>query len=142
MKQIFRYYLILLIFLAYPVFAVPVTETSGSVNATTVNNTTASNNTSTNDIIDQYTEEAQCYKLPYGTLGFITHVLTFYTMVMLQLKRQPLLFWKKINESEQVEGLRDKIRNLGLWNGGIMVFKFFFTTIPAVVSMSQCSHHW
>lgn len=35
-------------------------------------------------------QEIQCYALPYGGLGFLSHILTYYTTVMTGLGRMPL----------------------------------------------------
>jgi hypothetical protein len=36
-------------------------------------------------------EQIQCYNLPFGGLGMLSHILTFYTAIMLLLGRTPLL---------------------------------------------------
>jgi hypothetical protein len=38
-------------------------------------------------------EEIQCYNLPYGALGFASHILTYYTIAMLALQRSPWMPW-------------------------------------------------
>lgn len=38
-----------------------------------------------------YGEEIRCYNLPYGGIGFLSHVLTYYTVTMLVLARTPLV---------------------------------------------------
>lgn len=35
--------------------------------------------------------------LPYGTIGFISHILTYYTIVMLSAGRSPLMPWRKLS---------------------------------------------
>lgn len=35
--------------------------------------------------------EIKCYNLPYGGIGFLSHILTYYTVTMLLLGRTPLL---------------------------------------------------
>jgi hypothetical protein len=40
--------------------------------------------------------QIQCYGLPYGGLGFASHIITYFTVVCLWLRRDPLLPWKKI----------------------------------------------
>ena len=34
-------------------------------------------------------EEIQCYSLPFGAIGFISHLLTYYTIIILSLQRYP-----------------------------------------------------
>jgi hypothetical protein len=41
--------------------------------------------------------EIQCYGLPYGGLGFASHIITYFTVVCLWLRRDPLMPWKKIH---------------------------------------------
>jgi len=40
-----------------------------------------------------------CYGIPYGGLGFLSHVLTYYTMICLACGKKPLMPWKPIKES-------------------------------------------
>ncbi|KAF8848145.1 hypothetical protein BDZ45DRAFT_664884 [Acephala macrosclerotiorum] len=35
-------------------------------------------------------DEIKCYNLPFGTIGFISHLLTYYTVIMLLLQLTPL----------------------------------------------------
>jgi hypothetical protein len=39
------------------------------------------------------TDELQCYSLPFGTLGFVGHLFTYWTVASLIIGRQPLRFW-------------------------------------------------
>jgi hypothetical protein len=34
-------------------------------------------------------EELRCYSLPYGSLGFVSHALTYYTMICFHFGRRP-----------------------------------------------------
>ena len=36
-------------------------------------------------------DEIRCYNLPFGGIGFLSHILTYYTVVMLVLARSPLV---------------------------------------------------
>lgn len=36
-------------------------------------------------------EEIKCYGLPYGGIGFVSHILTYYTAYMIVLRKSPLL---------------------------------------------------
>jgi len=40
-------------------------------------------------------QELQCYGLPYGGIGFASHLLTYYTIIMLSYQRSPWRPWKK-----------------------------------------------
>lgn len=45
-------------------------------------------------------EELHCYNLPYGALGFISHVLTYYTIVCICYGRKPLWPFKKLHNTK------------------------------------------
>ena len=49
--------------------------------------------------------ELKCYSLPYGLLGFISHLLTYLTLLCLWYGRKPLLPWKYINNTKLDLGL-------------------------------------
>jgi hypothetical protein len=40
--------------------------------------------------------EIVCYRLPFGALGFSSHILTYYTIVCLSFGRRPLWPWHKL----------------------------------------------
>lgn len=44
---------------------------------------TANDNDSSYSDEGPYDEEIKCYNLPYGGFGFLSHVLTYYTMALL-----------------------------------------------------------
>jgi hypothetical protein len=44
-------------------------------------------------------EEIQCYSLPYGGIGFASHILTYYTIAMLAMSRKPYAPWLKNTHS-------------------------------------------
>jgi hypothetical protein len=46
--------------------------------------------------VDTPQAEIQGYGLPYGGLGFVSHLLTYFTVVCLGLTQDPLMPWKKI----------------------------------------------
>jgi len=72
--------------------------------------------------------EIACYSLPYGGLGFASHVLTFYTIVCLAFGRRPLWPFKRITHSIFGIGLSA----VGLV-GGLLV---------TVVTILRCKNHW
>lgn len=41
-------------------------------------------------------EEMQCYGLPYGGLGFASHLITYYTLVCMWCRVKPYAPWKKL----------------------------------------------
>jgi hypothetical protein len=72
--------------------------------------------------------EIACYSLPYGGLGFASHVLTYYTIACLAFGRRPLWPFKRINHSIFGFGLSA----VGLV-GGLLV---------TVVTIHRCRNHW
>ncbi|KAH6684778.1 hypothetical protein B0J14DRAFT_466404 [Halenospora varia] len=73
-------------------------------------------------------QEIQCYSLPYGGIGFASHVLTYYAVIMLSNKRSPLPPWKK-NRWPTL----DKI----LASVGLLV-----TIVVSVLTIVRCHARW
>lgn len=55
---------------------------------------------------DKYTEAAdvwaddiKCYAVPYGAVGFVNHLWTYWTMLLLVCSRRPLMPWKKLSSN-------------------------------------------
>lgn len=70
--------------------------------------------------------EILSYILPYGALGFTSHLLTYYTVLALCFGRQPLLPWQKLKHS---------------WLDLILGALGFLVAVPlAAFSMSACRH--
>ncbi|KAF2101674.1 hypothetical protein NA57DRAFT_73115 [Rhizodiscina lignyota] len=44
-------------------------------------------------------DELQCYSLPYGGIGFASHVITYYTVIMLGVGRKPLPPFSKLEHN-------------------------------------------
>jgi len=74
------------------------------------------------------TEEMECYSLPYGGLGFASHILTYYTVIVLATGRSPLRPWKKLANSR----FDLLLSSIGLI-GGFAV---------AVFTLVRCRNHW
>ncbi|KAM7197519.1 hypothetical protein V8F33_005485 [Rhypophila sp. PSN 637] len=73
-------------------------------------------------------DEIQCYALPYGAIGFASHILTYMTVICLSLGRNPLMPW-----------LRLKNRRFNL---GISVLGFLISFPLTVVTMVKCKNTW
>ncbi|TFK69632.1 hypothetical protein BDN72DRAFT_840114 [Pluteus cervinus] len=73
-------------------------------------------------------EEIACYSLPYGGLGFVSHLLTYYTVTCLCAGRRPLWPLHKINASRL-----DIV--LGL-------VSLCVTTAMGVITLVRCRHSW
>jgi len=72
--------------------------------------------------------EIACYNLPYGGLGFASHVLTYYTIACLAYGRRPLWPFKQIKN-----GKYDLVLAGLAFLGGLI-----FSTI----TMVRCRNHW
>ncbi|KAK8878846.1 hypothetical protein PGQ11_000140 [Apiospora arundinis] len=93
------------------------------------NGTTPFNYTeAVNDIQAITADEAECFALPFGGIGFASHMLTYYTVVMLVLGRQPLRPWKQLRH-----------RRFDLILGSVqLVVSIILTSI----SISRCWRSW
>ncbi|KAK4214913.1 hypothetical protein QBC37DRAFT_313340 [Rhypophila decipiens] len=72
--------------------------------------------------------QIQCYALPYGLIGFISHLLTYLTMYLLSRGRDPLLPWRF---------LRYKVYNLILSSLGLII-----TIVLTILTMVRCRNGW
>jgi hypothetical protein len=69
--------------------------------------------------------QAACYSLPYGAVGFSSHLITYYTMIVLILGLRPLCPWRRL-----------EFPLSGFISGTI---SFIGTTIVTSVSISRCA---
>jgi hypothetical protein len=73
-------------------------------------------------------EELQCYGLPYGGIGFASHILTYYTIIMLSYQRSPWMPWK---------------RNHHKWiDITLAVFGLVATIILTFLTILRCRNRW
>ena len=70
----------------------------------------------------------ECYGLPYGGLGFASHILTYYTIIALAFARSPLRPWKKLTHSR-----------LDLW---LSMIGLMGSTSVAVFTLVRCRNDW
>ncbi|PPQ92514.1 hypothetical protein CVT25_010347 [Psilocybe cyanescens] len=73
-------------------------------------------------------KELHCYSLPFGVLGFVSHVLTYYTIACLWFGRKPLWPFSKIANSKF---------DLVLGSLGISL-----CIIMSIVTMIKCKNTW
>lgn len=59
--------------------------------------------------------EIKCYSLPYGGLGFASHILAYYTIIVLALGYRPLRPWQKLTHSTSgmIFGLTSLLGGMG-----------------------------
>lgn len=72
-------------------------------------------------------QQIQCYALPYGAIGFLTHLLTYYTAFMLTIGRSP---WRWTRLTHWKFDLTCALIGLPL------------TIAPVVVTMVRCRSRW
>lgn len=72
--------------------------------------------------------EIACYALPYGGLGFASHMLTYYTIAALACGRQPLRPWKPLE--------------LKWWDRPLAVVQLVGTVALSVLTMVRCRQRW
>lgn len=84
-----------------------------------------------NDVLPQPgatpTDQIKCYALPYGAIGFTTHILTYYTVIMLTFGRSPLR-WSRIRHYKT---------DIFLGLVGLPL-----TIVPAAITMVRCRSRW
>jgi hypothetical protein len=73
------------------------------------------------------TGELQCYGLPYGGLGFVSHLLTFYTAAVVGMGRAPFT-WQELEYS--------------VWDIIITIISMIFTVVLAGFTISSCRNSW
>ena len=72
--------------------------------------------------------EVICYTLPYGGLGFVSHLLTYYTLFMLFSGRQPLRPWKCLT--------------VAWWDTALGIVQLVSAIVLSVIAMVRCRSRW
>jgi hypothetical protein len=88
----------------------------------------AQENTNPNNEENPFENEISCYGLPYGATGFVSHLLTYYTMAALAFEKTPLMPWRDLNN--------------GVQNLPLAITKLIFTTIPSIATIIHCGSTW
>ncbi|KAH6910728.1 hypothetical protein BKA70DRAFT_92241 [Coprinopsis sp. MPI-PUGE-AT-0042] len=78
--------------------------------------------------LEAFSEEVKCYNLPYGILGFVSHVLTYYTILCLWLGRKPFWPFSRVKFSRF---------DLALGGVGLLV-----STLLSIVTIVRCKDNW
>ncbi|KAK3316894.1 hypothetical protein B0H66DRAFT_562362 [Apodospora peruviana] len=73
-------------------------------------------------------DEIHCYALPYGAIGFASHILTYLTVLCLSLNRNPMMPWKRLKNRR--------------WNLGTSAVGFLISFPLTVVTMVRCRNSW
>ena len=73
-------------------------------------------------------EQIECYALPYGAIGFASHVLTYLTVLLLSLGRNPLMPWERLRHRR--------------FNLAIATLGFCISFPMTVLTMVRCRRTW
>lgn len=76
------------------------------------------------NVVSDIRSQIKNYALPYGGLGFLSHILTYYTEVMLVLGRRPLMPWKNSKRS--------------LFDSALSVCTLIVTTTVSGITIARC----
>jgi hypothetical protein len=72
-------------------------------------------------------EELQCFALPYGGIGFASHILTYYTIIMLAYHRSPVFF---------------KLNTFWRFDIALATFSLISTIIITTLTTIRCRNRW
>jgi hypothetical protein len=73
-------------------------------------------------------EQIQCYALPFGGIGFASHVLTYVTVLCLAKGVNPMLPCRELNHR--------------VWNIALAILGFLVTLPLTVLTMIRCRNTW
>lgn len=88
----------------------------------------ATPDSSSSTSLESLAEEIKCYTLPYGALGFASHVLTYYTILCLWCGRKPLWLFSRVSYS---------YFDLALGGFGLLI-----STLLTIVTIVRCKNTW
>jgi hypothetical protein len=72
--------------------------------------------------------EMQCYSLPYGGLGFASHILTYYTVGLIWAGKRPLKPWKDLDWAK--------------WDVMLGIVTLIFSIGIATFTIIRCRNRW
>lgn len=75
-----------------------------------------------------FQDALQCYSLPYGIMGFLSHLLSYYTIICLITARRPLQPWRHITHG-RLDLLEAILSMLG-------------TTTCSILTLVRCRGEW
>ncbi|QIW96918.1 hypothetical protein AMS68_002436 [Peltaster fructicola] len=78
------------------------------------------------------TAQIQCYALPYGELGIVSHFLTYLTVILLICGQEPLRPWMKLKQAKLAR----------IWNTILGAVSLVVTVCIAGFTMKSCRGDW
>ena len=82
------------------------------------------------DSVSEFQTEIQCYSIPYGVIGFVSHILTFWSIVWLWYGHRPLLPWTVVDN------------NVWRWDLSIGIVGLLASVALSVYAMFRCRNSW
>jgi hypothetical protein len=73
-------------------------------------------------------DEIKCYSLPYGGIGFLSHVLTYWTILVLGFGRKPYWPWSRLSA--------------GKFDLCLSILQLFITVAIASFTIARCRSRW
>jgi hypothetical protein len=73
-------------------------------------------------------KEIQCYSIPYGGIGFASHILTYYTLACLWVGSRPLWPWDRLEHT--------------WWDCILGTASFLFSNAFAAFTLYRCQNRW
>ena len=73
-------------------------------------------------------DEIKCYSLPYGGIGFLSHVLTYWTILVLGFGRKPYWPWSRLSA--------------GKFDLCLSIMQLFITVAIASFTIARCRSRW
>lgn len=73
-------------------------------------------------------DEIKCYSLPYGGIGFLSHVLTYWTILVLGFGRKPYWPWSRLSA--------------GKFDLCLSIIQLFVTVAIASFTIARCRSRW
>jgi hypothetical protein len=116
--NIFRFALPILLFLNTPILSAPVPFNFGAWIKGQLSPEAGKNTRG----------EIQCYSLPFGGLGFLSHILTYWSMICTMAGKKPL--WPGSHLTS------------GLWDVLLGILSVLGTIVPTCFTISACRNRW
>jgi hypothetical protein len=73
-------------------------------------------------------DEIKCYSLPYGSIGFLSHLLTYWTILVLGFGRKPYWPWSRLSA--------------GKFDLCLSIMQLFITVAIASFTIARCRSRW
>ena len=69
-------------------------------------------------------DRVQCYAIPYGAVGFVSHIVLYFSIVALALGRSPVMFWRQLAHKH--------VKNT------LLIVSLLMTLVLTALSIARC----